>query len=142
MKFVTRRDLWLSITIWVCILFSVFSGLSPFFISGIDAGGGTIVFIICFGVAGLLAWIWLGTVYYVTESALLVYSGPLKKTIPLQSITSVKPVTSIVASAATSSKRLEILYNKYDLIYISPLEEDAFLAEVQSLCPHATVQSR
>lgn len=71
MKFVTRRDLWLSITIWVCILISVFSGLSPFFISGIDAGGGTIVFII-------------------------------------QSITSVKPVTSIVASAATSSKRLEI----------------------------------
>ncbi|WP_353936481.1 PH domain-containing protein [uncultured Brevibacillus sp.] len=65
-----------------------------------------------------------------------------QKTIPLQSITSVKPVTSIAASAATSTKRLEILYNKYDLIYISPLEEDAFLAEVQSRCPGATVQSR
>ncbi|GED71135.1 hypothetical protein BRE01_48370 [Brevibacillus reuszeri] len=142
MRFVTRRDLWLSITIWACVLLAIFSGLSPLLISGADAVGGTVVFIISFGVAGLLLWIWLGTVYYVTESTLVIHNGPFKKIIPLESITSVKSVRSVVASAATSAQRLEILYNKYDIIYISPLDEEAFLAEVQKRCPRATVHTR
>lgn len=40
---------------------------------------------------------------------------------------------SVLASAATSTRRLEVRYNRYAFIHISPLDEHAFMNALQQL---------
>jgi hypothetical protein len=46
--------------------------------------------------------------------------GPVRTQIPLDRIKSVRPVRSVLASSALSVDRLEITYDKFGVIMISP----------------------
>ncbi|MGG2198466.1 MULTISPECIES: PH domain-containing protein [Paenibacillus] len=142
MKFSPRRDLWLSIVIWSSILVLLISGLSPFFKEGAGIIGGTLIFLLCYSMAGFLAWLWTATYYVLNESDLFIRTGPVTQSIPFESIAKVKPIRSWMASAATSSRRIEINYGSYDYIHISPLDEEAFLTELKKRCPHLHMETR
>lgn len=136
MKFIPRRDLWLSIVIWSSIIVLLIGGLSPFFKEGAGIIGGTLTLLLCFSISLFIAWLWIATYYVLTGNELFIRSGPITKSIPFESITKVKPIRSWMSSAATSSRRIEIHYGKYDYIHISPLDEDTFLSELKKRCPH------
>lgn len=142
MKFSPRRDLWLSIVIWSSIMVLLLCGLSPLFLEGAGIIGGTFVFLLCCSTAGFLAWIWCATYYVLRERDLLIRSGPVTQSIPLEKITRVKPLRSWLASTATSVRRIEIHYGTYDYVHISPLDEEAFLRELQKRCPHVRMETR
>ncbi|WP_425464256.1 PH domain-containing protein [Paenibacillus zeisoli] len=84
--------------------------------------------------------LWISTYYVINEKELIVRTGPASKSIPLESISKAKPVRSWVASTATSIHRIEIHYSRYEYIQISPLDQKAFLRELQHRCPHLQLQ--
>ncbi|MNX10178.1 hypothetical protein D3C86_399170 [compost metagenome] len=140
MKFHSRRDLFLSIVIWSSIIFLIGSALSPAFVGGVSLIGGVLLFLLCISMAGLIAWIWISTYYVINENDLFIRTGPATKSIPLGSISKAKPVRSWVASTATSIHRIEIHYDRYEYVQISPLDQEAFLRELQHRCPHLQLQ--
>lgn len=142
MKFVTRRDLWLNIIMWICIIISFIAGLSPLFKEGAGIIGGTIIFLFLYSLGGFIAWLWVGTYFVLNENDLLIRYGPFSKSIPLKSITKVMPTRSWQSSPATSIRRIEISYGLYDNILISPLDEDTFLSELRKRCPDARIENR
>jgi hypothetical protein len=69
----------------------------------------------------------LNTSYEVKAGNLLITSGFLfKQTVPVQSIRSIKPSRTILASPALSFDRQEIRFNQYDEVFISLKDEDKF----------------
>jgi hypothetical protein len=141
-KFVPRRDFWLSITIWVCITGLALAGLSPLFFGGAGIFGGIVIFLFCFVIAGFIAWSWIATYYVLKESELLIRNGPFTKLVPFESITKVEPIRSWTASAATSIHKVEIYYGKFNLVYVSPLNQETFLKELKTRCPRAHIELR
>ncbi|MCK6147841.1 PH domain-containing protein [Paenibacillus silvae] len=139
MKFLPKRDLWLSIVMWACIAVLYGSGLTPIFIKGTGKIGGVILFLLCFSIASLLTWLWTKTYYVINESDLFIRSGPITESIPLENIRKVKPIRSWVANAATSNQRIEISFGRYDVVHVSPLEQEIFLKELKHRCPHITI---
>ncbi|WP_433943975.1 PH domain-containing protein [Paenibacillus sp. SN-8-1] len=136
MKFQTRRDPFLSIVIWSSIIILIGSALSPAFVGGLSLIGGVLLFLLCISVAGLIAWLWISTYYIIGENDLFIRTGPATKSIPLGSISIAKPIRSRAASTATSIHRIEIRYDKYEYIQISPLDQEIFLRELKQRCPH------
>jgi len=123
--------------IWFCIIALVIAGLSPLFYPGSGVIAGSLIFLFCFATAGFIAWLWILTYYDLKESELFIKYGPFTKSVPYSGITSAKPIRSWAASAATSINRVEIRYGNYDFVYISPLDQEAFLLELKHRCPNA-----
>jgi uncharacterized membrane protein YdbT with pleckstrin-like domain len=103
MKFLPKRDIWLSIVIWSCIILMYVTSLTPFFIEGTGTIGGTFIFVLCFSIASFIAVEWTKTYYVINENDLFIRGGPSKKSIPFETILTVKPIRSLLASAATST---------------------------------------
>ncbi|GGG54979.1 PH domain-containing protein [Paenibacillus radicis (ex Gao et al. 2016)] len=135
MKFVPRRDLWLSIVIWASAILLLASGVTPLFVTGAGIIGGSIIFLVSFALSFLLLWVWYKIYYVLDDSGLFIRNAPFSRKIPYENIVNVKPVKSWLSSAATSSRRLEVYYGNYDSIHISPLEEERFLNELLRRCP-------
>ncbi len=72
------------------------------------------------------------TYYLIEEENLVIRFGPFKKTVPLDAIKSVKKTMNPLSSPALSLKRLEITYNTYDMVLISPKDRDAFIEIISS----------
>lgn len=82
---------------------------------------------------GLPCWILLGTHYTLSAATLDVRCGPVRTQIPLDRIKSVRPVRSFLASSALSVDRLEITYDKFGVIMVSPRERERFIDELERL---------
>ncbi|GAA3407500.1 PH domain-containing protein [Paenibacillus hodogayensis] len=142
MKFAPRRDLWLSVTLWASVLALLACGLTPLFVGGAGIVGGMLLFLLCFTAGGFVAWLWLATCYVIGGDGLLIRTGPLSRTVPFAGISEAKTIRSVSASAATSIRRIEIRYNKYDFVHISPLDEQGFMTELKKRCPHMRTEIR
>lgn len=84
---------------------------------------------------GLFAWLLFGTAYVLTEDhRLIVRSGPVRRTVNLASIRSIRPTTSMWSAPALSLNRLEIVTDGAPLV-ISPADRKRFLAELVRRAP-------
>lgn len=137
MKFLPRRDLWLSIIVWVCVGALVAASLAPVFADDFGVIGGIVFGGIMLLIAVILVFMWTNVYYILHDEHLFIRNGPFKIIVPYTSITRVTPTRSVLASAATSTRRIEIMHGKYDLIHVSPLNEDEFLQELKKHCPYA-----
>lgn len=140
MKFLPRRDLWLSFLMWFCMITLVFAGLSPLFYAGSGIVAGPILFLMCITIAGFMAWLWISTFYEFGQSDLIIHYGPFTKSIPFNLIAKAKPIRSWMASAATSINRIELQYGSYNAVHISPLDQETFLLELMHRCPGAKIE--
>lgn len=90
------------------------------------------VLILIVVVAALLIWILIDTKYKIDHSFLYYNSGPIRGKIDIFRINTIEHQKNwIVNSAlkpALGTKGLIIKYNKFDDIYISPKNKDAFIA--------------
>jgi hypothetical protein len=84
---------------------------------------------------GLFAWLLFGTAYVLTDdNQLIVRSGPMRRTLDVASIRSVKPTNSIWSAPALSLNRLEIMTEGGPLV-ISPADRGRFLGELVRRAP-------
>jgi len=126
----------MAILLWGCMVILV--GAS--FLVLVDPGAGAaerfaVVLISALMVPGLL-WYRFYTLYRLTETHLLIRSGPMSKSIRLDEIISVKPDRNYSSSPALSFDRFLIRYRQYDRISISPDERGEFLKELAARAPH------
>ena len=78
----------------------------------------------------------LTTSYVVSNGTLFVKSGVfINKKIPITSIRKIQNSSSFLSSPALSLDRLEIIYNKFDSILVSPKEKESFVKELKKLNP-------
>jgi Bacterial PH domain len=76
------------------------------------------------------------TFYQLEGKSLRIKSGfIINKLIMIDSIRKIQKSNSLFSSPAASLDRLEIFYNKYDSILISPKDRQKFLAELQKINP-------
>ena len=80
-------------------------------------------------------WMMNSTEYRIDDGFLIARCLVLRKVIRISDIHSVRKTNNIWSSYALSSERLEINFHSYDKIYISPLEEETFIAELQKENP-------
>lgn len=76
--------------------------------------------------AGIPLWLMTTTCYTLTDSALLVKSGPFKWQIPIQEINGITPTRNPLSSPALSLDRLRIDYGRGQSIMISPKQKSEF----------------
>lgn len=76
------------------------------------------------------------TYYQIEHGALRIKSGfIINKLIAINSIRKIHKSNSLFSSPAASLDRLEIFYNKYDSILISPKDKEEFLAQLRNINP-------
>jgi hypothetical protein len=81
------------------------------------------------------------TTYYVVEGdTLIVRSGVIINiTIDINKITKIAPSHNILSSPALSLDRLEVFYNKYDSVMISPKDKVGFITALKAVNDRITV---
>lgn len=113
---------------WLGFLFLVF--LFLFTIPPILWGEDLLTFILSFSAAVLLIWIWYHTGYTITDSAILITYGPVKMTVPINEIESIRGVKSPFTAPALSMDRIEIQYARFKLVAISPKDKAEFVRQL------------
>jgi len=90
---------------------------------------------------GLFIWYLYRTTYYTIEgNKLNVKSGFLLNIdIDIDKIRSVAETDSILSAPAMSLDRIEVFYNKYDSVIISPPDKVQFIADLQAINPNITM---
>lgn len=94
--------------------------------------------ILCLGLTGVVIFpIVLNTYYTITSSNLLkVKCGFLiNLSVPVESIRKIVPTKTILSAPALSFDRLEVFYNKFDSVVISPQNKADFIATLQNINP-------
>ena len=93
------------------------------------------------GVYVLVFSILLHTRYTLTGDELLIRCSFLSWHVPVQHITRIRPTHNPLSSPAPSLDRLEITYNRYDQILISPRDKAGLVAALQQLNPNIQVHA-
>lgn len=115
----------------------VFIGTSiPMFISGAWVG------LIIVGLVALFSAHMLLTTYYVVDKGMVnVHCGFfINRNIEIASIRSIVETNNALSSPAASLDRLEINYNKYDSVMISPKDKAGFIDLLKSMKPDIEVK--
>jgi len=93
--------------------------------------------LLCLGLTGVIVIpIVFNTCYTISNKILKVKSGfLLNRSIPIESIKKIVPCHTILSAPALSFDRLEVFYNQYDSVVISPENKDDFIADLQKINP-------
>ncbi|MBS3901676.1 MAG: PH domain-containing protein [Dethiobacter sp.] len=129
MYFLSKYDWWLTAIIISGILLLAFSALG--------SSSSVIVFINT-GISIFICWVFFGTGYRVLDEKLIIRGGPVKWTVALSDVTSIKPSRSLLSAPASSMDRLEIRHKKGAVI-ISPKDKEGFLKLMKERCPSAYI---
>ncbi|WP_166242931.1 PH domain-containing protein [Paenibacillus turpanensis] len=141
MKFQSRKDWWLTFILWGSMLLLIGIGGFTLFAGEFHLSKIFVVFPLMIVFPIFMLWMWLTTFYVIDDSHLLIRYGPFKKNIPLSAIVSVKNTTNPSSSPALSLQRLEIAYNRYDSVLVSPQNRDQFLELLSKRCPNVKLMS-
>jgi hypothetical protein len=83
-----------------------------------------------------IGYIFLTTYYEIGNGVLRVKSGfLLNRSISISSITKIEATKNPISAPATSLDSLEVFYNKYESVIISPKEKRAFISHLKQLNP-------
>jgi len=131
MKYKSKIDWWFHIIAAVFILTNIWSLIMFFSNGGIERvdrfsfGVTAFLFLLC---NAFIIPLWLNTYYVIKDDELYIKCGYMKpKTIPYNTIKSINESRSPLASAGLSLDRIEIKYNKHDIILISPVNKQEFI---------------
>ncbi|KAA6433522.1 PH domain-containing protein [Rufibacter glacialis] len=97
----------------------------------------------CLLVSGLLLWTWFCTYYQISGETLYYRCGPLHGSIPIHKIRDVQLNTHLWAGLrpALGLHGLVINYHRWDTIYFSPAEKEAFLNALREVNPEIEVKA-
>jgi hypothetical protein len=133
--FPSKKDAWMGAIIWLCI---VALSIPPIFFQDKVAymlpgfmDQPWIRILLPLIPALLLLWIWVRTGYTIQDRTLLIKCGPIKKSVQIHSISKVRKTRHPFTAPALSLDRLEVYYDRYRLITISPRDQEAFIQLLQ-----------
>lgn len=127
----SRIDTWLVVVVLVAMASVVYSSARA--LSAPNPGDVMIVILVLLVTSALPVWLFLATHYTLTETELLIRSGPFRWKIPVRDIVSVRPTRNPLSSPALSLDRLRIEYGRGRWIMISPRDRDLFLRDLDRL---------
>lgn len=81
---------------------------------------------------GLPLWILRSTSYTLTETELIVRSGPVRRRVAIADIVAITPTRNPLSAPALSLDRLRIDVRRGGYILISPADRASFLADLQA----------
>lgn len=93
----------------------------------------------------LSLWIWFGTYYVIDNEILITQSGPMIFKIPVSQISVIRLNQKTIGGLwkpTTSWNSIQIEYNKFDSVYISPVKEDEFISELRRINPGIVVKQK
>lgn len=133
-KYKSKIDLWL-----IIILTLVFGGIVIFSVIKKEWIG----FIIAI-IPTIFIWdMFNSTFYIITEEELIIRCGIFYKlVIKITDIRKISESNDLISSPALSIDRLEILYNRFDTILISPKKKYEFLQSIETLKPDIEINFR
>lgn len=140
LKFTSKKDWWLTMIVWGSMLFAIGGGGFALSVMPPTIGELLVVGALSILLPIFLIWTWLTTYYVLDENNLIIKYGPFQKTIPLDTILSVRKTTNPLSSPALSLQRLEISYGNYDFVLISPKDRDEFMDILAERCPQAKIR--
>lgn len=121
-------------------ILAIFS-LTIFFIS--QSGANTNEVLILVAAALVLAlYLVLGIWYEISDDSILkVRAGVFYNIkVPIEHIHTIEKTNSILSAPASSLDRIELKYNKYDSVIISPRHRDLFIQELLKINPNIQVK--
>ncbi len=128
MKFTSAKGIFTGLIIWGVILLLVALSFWDIYTNGkIDK---IFLHVINLLIISFLTWIWFGTSYEIRNDTLYYKTGPIKGSIPVSSIIKVSPYKTMWSGLkiALATKGIIVQYNKWDDIYISPENNETFIA--------------
>lgn len=134
-KYYSKKDWWLRIVIWACIIALMVSLLDAIM-------NGHITAILLFTILeGFFIWTWFGTYYVLKEDHLFIRSGPVKEKFYYNNINKIKQTKSVLSSTALSVDRIEIIYKGSLGAYISPKDSEEFINKLKEKCPKLNISN-
>ena len=131
----SKRDGWIVILLWAAVSVMLFAAMNLWRAPAPFAFRLLISVLLIF-VAAFVLWTLYGIRYTLTESTLIVQSGPFRWVIDLEAITEVFPTRNPLSSPACSLDRLHIRYGKSRLgMMISPQDKTGFLRDLVARSP-------
>ncbi|MEZ6029129.1 MAG: PH domain-containing protein [Hyphomonadaceae bacterium] len=132
-RYASKTDLWLSLILLLSMCVALAGGIA----AGMQEGWlrAAQVSFVMLGVIGLIVWIRFSTHYTFEGRDLIVRSGPLRWTIPVDEITNIEQATGLMmarSSPALSLDRLRITYRSGKTLMISPADKAKFLADLKA----------
>ncbi|MFQ3546113.1 PH domain-containing protein [Halobacillus rhizosphaerae] len=140
MKYASKRDLWITLVIWLGILSTSYGGVHALFFTNPGQLEGFILMLLIAGIPGILLWVWNSTYYLLTEKHIIIRSGPFRKTIDLENVKAAKRTRTPMSSPALSLQRIEILLTNYGMAIMSPRHREDFLKQLDDYCPDANIE--
>ena len=137
MYFPSKRDLWMTATIW---LFAFLFIISPIIFPNLgvwmtpdflDKQWIKIVLLVPIGFC--LIWIWFKTGYTIAENHLTIRYGPIKK---IDTISSIRKTRNPFIDPALSMNKIEINFSGLNTIAISPKNQTEFVRQLLKHNPH------
>ena len=94
------------------------------------------------GTLALTLYLVLGIWYEITDNYMLkVRAGVFYNiNVPIEHIHTIEKTNSILSAPASSLDRIELKYNKYDSVIISPRHRDLFIQELLKINPNIQVK--
>jgi hypothetical protein len=139
----SKVDGWLGVLIAVAIAIEVVIGVLFLVAPPTSRVAGLLIAAVCFAVAGMIAWIVLGTRYEVGDGALLARSGPFRFRVPLEGIREVRPTRNPISAPACSLDRLQIDYEvggRSRWLLVSPKDKEGFLRALRDAIPRSRIE--
>lgn len=78
--------------------------------------------------------------YIIEGDMLLIRNIGFKMAVPIRSIRRVEETSSLLASPAASLDRLEIVYNRYDSVLVSPRDKSGFITDLRAINPEIEIR--
>jgi hypothetical protein len=91
-------------------------------------------FIVPLLATAFVVWVFRATYYVITADALIVQAGPIRRTVPLQSIQRLRATRNPLSAPALSLDRIEVTYGSRRLL-VSPQDKRGFVNAVMKRAP-------
>jgi len=105
-----------------------------------QAQGFNPVSVLALGVAlAFMGWLYVSTVYTVTERGLRVQAGPLNRWAEAAQLERVRPTTTVLSAPALSLDRLEVT-GTFGSLVVSPQDRAGFIRALKRIAPQLRLE--
>ncbi|PAV29407.1 hypothetical protein CIL05_11100 [Virgibacillus profundi] len=133
MYFPSKRDLWITMIIWGIALLAIVIPI---------VNGELFALVFMLPLAALLLWFWFSTGYKIDDDMIRVRYGPIRLKIPVKNIQIIKKKKNPFTAPALSMDKIELVSGRFDVISISPVNQEEFLRLILEINEDITLDSR
>lgn len=131
----SKRDGWIVVLLWAAVI-AMLIGAGNLWGARLPLAFRLLMPLLLTLVAAFVLWVLYGTRYTLTDTTLIVQSGPFRWVIDLEAIIEISPTRNPLSSPACSLDRLHIRYRPNPSgLMISPLDKEGFLRDLVELSP-------